>query len=396
MGRNATTERYKHFFDKHTFLMCQVAFQIANGSFVYMADLRKTLGTYVPNNNGGSTATRGFSYQDNWAIEKLFSLQKSGQDYVLLFEVFDDISVLNSETDPTELNLYQVKTKKDGSPYTPAALCKKNKNGSHLGKLVLSREALSQELKDVVTGITLVSNCSFNVDAKNGQEFKVISVSELSKEHNEYICKKVHEETGVKMEGDLCEITFLLKSDLSFGDAEAHVKGMIADFVEEHLHGVTIKIAPLYEMLAAEIKKKSNNPLTASGFSDLIQEKGISKSWLNRQLSKLEGDIGEQGKLVLAALVGDWDVADIEALRKKWRDLELKVLTDLEFNESEGVLLIEKFLKKIPEGTNFGDKIDSVFQEEEVRSHYSDEDNYYIKAIIAWRTLNLTKEITEN
>lgn len=90
----------------------------------------------------GSRSPARFAYQRNWALAELIEYHLEGKDYVFAFEFHDDILILDSEVNPSNLQFVQVKTKTTGQKWTVHGLTKseKGKNGnpeklSIIGKL---------------------------------------------------------------------------------------------------------------------------------------------------------------------------------------------------------------------------------------------------------------------
>lgn len=94
----------------------------------------------LPSDIGGSTADNGFTFQKNWALKKLLELEDSGESYTIIFDYHDDIEVLDSDENATNIDFYQIKTSVNN--WTASTLCKKETNAegkpkkSFLGKLI--------------------------------------------------------------------------------------------------------------------------------------------------------------------------------------------------------------------------------------------------------------------
>src|SRR5688572_30577024 len=62
--------------------------------------------------SGGAHNQKGVNFQRYWAILRMFELEESGaKDFLLLFEVIQDVAVLDSPSTPTAISIYQVKKK---------------------------------------------------------------------------------------------------------------------------------------------------------------------------------------------------------------------------------------------------------------------------------------------
>ena len=74
-----------------------------------MADLRDAIIRLKPREHAGSRSADRFDYQKDWAICKLLQLHESSADYLIAFDVFDDVVVLNSEATPDRISFFQIK-----------------------------------------------------------------------------------------------------------------------------------------------------------------------------------------------------------------------------------------------------------------------------------------------
>jgi len=91
---------------------------------IRIVDLKTRLLNTPPRDLSGATASDRFAYQRTWALCHLLELHISGQDYVVIFDHHEDVSVLDAEEQPTSLKGYQIKTKDNGG-FTVNALLKR-------------------------------------------------------------------------------------------------------------------------------------------------------------------------------------------------------------------------------------------------------------------------------
>ena len=82
-----------------------------------------------PRDIGGPIAENRLEYQLNWGLKKLLMLHEQGAPYTIIFDLHDDILVLDSDTNPTCIDFYQVKTTSQGHWTTSELLAiKENKS----------------------------------------------------------------------------------------------------------------------------------------------------------------------------------------------------------------------------------------------------------------------------
>jgi hypothetical protein len=200
--------------------------------------LKDAIATYKIDNLGGTRAGRGFSYQNHWSIKKLIELHSSGKDYVMLFEVYDDVSVLDSESDPKSLEIFQLKSSQNSSPVTLAGLCTPVKNGpSILAKLIVVKQGLPEELKKAAERLHIVSNASFKHKSK--YHSSPDSALKLGDHYKDALADKLEVlSTQTKIDkktvGDILEIIFLIKSPLAFDEPDRQIRDLLQEFFKSH------------------------------------------------------------------------------------------------------------------------------------------------------------------
>lgn len=94
---------------------------------------------------GGGHNQKGIEFQRNWALIRMFELEEAGEpDFLLLFEIIQDLAVLDSSTAPTAISIYQVK-KKDRKEWTWGTL-----TSLHTPELPGKKKVKAKPLTDLV------------------------------------------------------------------------------------------------------------------------------------------------------------------------------------------------------------------------------------------------------
>jgi hypothetical protein len=194
---------------------------------------------------GGSHNQKGIEFQRHWAIMRMFELEEKGvSDFLFLFEVIQDIAELDSSTDPSSIQIYQVK-KREGKNWSwndltglldcvdadeqPAPRRKQplpKLASSPIGKLYRSAIAFA-ELQS--TG-HFVSNAGCNLPLANGEtanNSRTCELSRLSHAHAELLIegfRKLHKEG---MPPPDLSIIAVQRVDLSVNDLGTHLAGII-------------------------------------------------------------------------------------------------------------------------------------------------------------------------
>src|SRR5688500_325414 len=79
-----------------------------------------------PRENSGPRSANRFEFQRTWAFCLLLNLHRSSEDYAILLDFHDDVLVLDSATNPTGVDFFQIKTKK-GANWSVTLLLKREK-----------------------------------------------------------------------------------------------------------------------------------------------------------------------------------------------------------------------------------------------------------------------------
>lgn len=225
----------------------------------------------------GARSPARFAYQRNWALAELIEYHLEGKDYVFAFEFHDDILILDSEDNPSNLQFVQVKTKTTGKKWTVHDLTKseKGKKGnpdklSIIGKLYENKQNFSSHSSQ----LRFVTNAYFSFI----EPAPTTTADWLEKNDQDKIINAVQAQLGIGAI-DLSSL-HLEQSSLSVDDHEKHIRGILHNFFEE-LFGSdhSIPVSPWYQSISDQIKVKNNYPSEQiKSFDDLIRNKCITKS----------------------------------------------------------------------------------------------------------------------
>ena len=98
-----------------------------------------------------------------------------GNDYAFLFDCFEDLTVLNSSTNPTEIDFYQIKSKDTSGNWTVNSLVKSTKEKSSIVAKMYSNKLLFPKC---TKSLIFISNARFSFkDLSDGS--KSLSRSEI-------------------------------------------------------------------------------------------------------------------------------------------------------------------------------------------------------------------------
>lgn len=271
---------------------------------------------------GGGHSQKGVEFQRHWAVMRMFELDDIGAtDFLILFESIQDIAVLDSETAPSEIRIYQLKKKDRGEwgwvsltalspPPKPATASSKAKitfkkqrtkkpltdvKDSPLGKLYACVRAF-QTLNS--TGHFL-SNARCDLPLAGGGNVATslpVALSNIEKDYADIISNAfttfhhTHEPAP-----DLSRI-FLEHVTLQVDDPGTHLVGFVHKFLERRSARHAGQARALVDALLAKIGPLGAKTDSCQNFSELRKERGYSKAEFHGALGDLEGipDLLEQ------------------------------------------------------------------------------------------------------
>ncbi|MEY8761269.1 dsDNA nuclease domain-containing protein [Chryseobacterium tongliaoense] len=284
-----------------------------------------------PRENAGSMASNRFDFQKNWAICKLIELMNSEVDFLLAFEYHEDIIVLDSVNNPTQIDFYQIKTKDKGSYSLKNILTRKklkdSDGGSILGKLYLNKINFNTETKS----LNIVSNTKFSF--KSIQESQtLICCSELNEEEKKQIEGSLKSELSIELLEEFLNIIFFHTSELTIEHHNEITKDKLNRLIER-LYNTDIKYNPslAYRTIFDEVNRRNNLEKEVHTYEELVSYKSISKVDFETMLKTV---VSEPDKLdvIKNKLFQLLDNAGISLfLRRKyldaWKDVQIQYLS---------------------------------------------------------------------
>lgn len=241
--------------------------------------LKELLISTKPREVSGSRSANRFDFQKSWALCRLLELHQSGKDYLLVFDYHDDVLVLNSCSDPTQIDFFQIKTRKSGHWTRKELIAREQgKNGplpSILGKLVGNR----LQFPNHIGTLNFVSTQGFKVSV-NGKAESVsheVCLKELTSQELNAILTALRSEHSLASNPDCADCTHLSVTSLSLGDHGTHATGALANFLEQLYPGEKVHLPAIYRTLCDEIKRKTNVERLPKDFDELCAERSIGR-----------------------------------------------------------------------------------------------------------------------
>jgi Cap4-like dsDNA endonuclease family protein len=270
---------------------------------------------------GGSHNEKGKEFQHHWAVMRMFEIEEKGtEDFLFLFESIQDIAEFDSATNPSSVQIYQVK-KKDRKEWTwndltgltaPPSKRKKSKTtdeisldklkGSPLGKLYASVIAF----KNIPSSGTFISNAGCDLLLTNGENAATAlprNLSDLSLEYRNLLLegfRQLHEEQALH---DLSRVR-VERVKLSVEDPGTHLMGIVHKFLESRSPRHVGQAQSLVHSLVAMVSALGAKTDSCKSFDEMRQQRGFSRDKFRSALRDLETipDLVDLSKIWLARL----------------------------------------------------------------------------------------------
>ncbi|MFN4350946.1 MAG: dsDNA nuclease domain-containing protein [Hylemonella sp.] len=250
---------------------------------------------------GGGHGQKGVDFQRAWALSRMFEIEDGGAaDFLFLFEAIQDVAVLDSPTNPTSIQIYQVKkkdrnewewsdltdlqdpTKNHKKPKDPSAI-----SSSPIGKLYSSVIAF----KGLQSSGGFVSNAGANLPLANGGNASTsvsCDLSQLSSKHLDLLekgLKTLHDSDQGVPSPSLISIQ---KVSLPPADPSTHLNGLAVAFLNKRSARHAGQAKALVDALLAEIGPLGSKTDSCASFEELRQQRGYARSDFIDALGALE------------------------------------------------------------------------------------------------------------
>ena len=240
--------------------------------------LAKTLAKSKPRETSGARTANRYDFQKDWSILRILQIHDSLDNYLIIYEHFDDIIQVDSASDPKNVSFFQIKTK-DNNTWTLNGLTKvdNNKRKSPISLLIDHINTFDTGIKS----LHFISNASFNLEFENKShcctrtKFNIdcLAISTRIK-----ISEHIKSQTGIEMDDIIENITCFEVTPLSISGHRMHTIGQITEYVHDNLQCYDKNPLPLYQAIFDTIKSKTDCEIEHSNFEELCMNKGISKS----------------------------------------------------------------------------------------------------------------------
>lgn len=245
-----------------------------------------------PREVSGSSSSNRSDYQKSWAFCLLLKLHLTGKDYLVLFDYHDDVVVLDSSSNPTAMDFYQVKTKKTGN-WTATLLLKREKGSNDQPLSSIAGKMYANKIAFPVAAKTLnfISNAQFSIKHKNSPNSATVvegfELAELCRETLQEFSTTIQREHNLDY-SPLCDIITKFSTDpLSLEAHVTHVTGELANYLNGIKPDGKFATVPGQRAIATAIARKTNHERSPSTKEELIEAKGITRAEFEEMLSTI-------------------------------------------------------------------------------------------------------------
>jgi hypothetical protein len=241
-----------------------------------------------PRERSGSLTAGRYGFQANYGILKLVELRESGQDFRVVFDLFDDLMILDCSDSPTEMRFYQVKSKDPGD-WACANVC--SKVGKAKPRSIISRLYTHfHQFGAVVVETGMVSNAPFKLklsdDTTTSGTHHLIMGSDLHGDEIAKIARAVQDDISPSdVPAWLPQLAFI-RTTLGVHGQELVVIGRLQQHVETIDGGQGIKTSALYQTLHASIEHRTSYSEQSANTEALILRKSLTRSDLDELIER--------------------------------------------------------------------------------------------------------------
>lgn len=246
--------------------------------------LQHLFDTVSPRERAGAVSSDRMQYQKDWAICKLLKLHLDGLDYLVAFDIHDDVLIFEPENDPTTICFYQIKTT-DKDAWTLAQLVRRSHGKKGRLPSILGNLYHNQKLFQVFTKrLTLVSNSPFKIGlSADGKKAEVLPdaetpFSKLPTAKKTEIASAIRLEHALDAEPVLDNLLWFEKADLPLTGHDTFTRGRLSEFFSQVNPTAKYNIPLIYGVLIDEIRRRNDYSKKGISFSEMCKEKAIGKT----------------------------------------------------------------------------------------------------------------------
>lgn len=328
-----------------------------------MADVTELLLDQIvkipPRETGGTIAANRADYQKSWAFCLLLTLHEKGSDYAMLLDFHDDVVVLNSSAEPTEMEFFQVKSKRSGSwTITQLLKCPKEKDDQP-GKSICGKMYSNKlSFPTVTKSINFVSNARFKVrlktDPKSKAEIERFDLQELAQEIADRYQEAMRTEHKLTV---LAEVPTRFSSDpLACDGHREQAQGLFTSFLDRQRPGGKFAVVAAFRAVTSVIAKKSAEERKPNNRTELLERKAITRTDFSEMLTKVMAEneaVDHWLELNPALTAAHYSLGQIRRWRAAWNKYDIQRMdaanAALQNLKTQASVILETFISSNPD-----------------------------------------------
>ncbi|WP_410497307.1 dsDNA nuclease domain-containing protein [Cellulosilyticum sp. ST5] len=331
----------------------------------------------LPREVAGTISSRAFSYQQEWALDKIITLFEEKKEFALVMDFHEDVVIFNSSKNPTHIEMFQIKTnvKKSEFTITPAVLKKQEKDNK--SKPPKIKDSFLQKL---LYNYNLFQNYNKTIYFVSTKPFNFSKSEKSSDTLNPIFLKDLEEEDFQDLSEQMCDICKKdkckqkCKTEIAFEKAHLQIETSheqllikVQEIVAKYGELTYTENKAIYATLMAQVRtiNDSKDKYNCEEFEVLIEKYSISRAKLESFLKKTTADKSFPkiwGEIHIALLGEKYTALEIRNIKKWCEQVALENYNDFEGKLNEVIIVIDEVID-MPKAESFREIIEESLNE---------------------------------
>nr|WP_079782975.1 dsDNA nuclease domain-containing protein [Pseudomonas sp. LPH1] len=222
----------------------------------------------------GANATLGFTFQQWWAALTVAELLEKETDFAIVLEFKEDVALLDSSTEPTEIELYQVKKNERTAAWTINSLYAKGKKLSKGHELSILSKMYSRRTGFIGHPVKLhfISNVGIKTKSEDGKSMSILNgkIESLPQKDKDAITSAIASELALAPTSIGLSNIYISKTNLPLDQQELFVGGKLSELSSNSILPFSLPHSTVAaRVLASHIQSKASKTSLACSFEEL-------------------------------------------------------------------------------------------------------------------------------
>jgi hypothetical protein len=241
-----------------------------------MTELTTTIVKAKPRERAGARTGARYAFQAHVSFAKLLDLHESGTDYRAIFDLFDDLTILDNSTMPSLADFFQIKGKETGA-WKAASFCAPSKDAPRttVGKMFHHTTIFGSAVKSA----TFLTNAPFDFELAGGgkstPDHMNIALTALGPKDRARISAALDLDFPAPRSPDESTVIAFARTSVPVKGYDLLLKGRLVDFLNGK-DGVVVGAA--YRTLIEEISPKACDTTEYDTLDDVFFYKSLSRA----------------------------------------------------------------------------------------------------------------------